>query len=80
MCATYPNEKFCIECVHHKTGDSTYTQFGEHRCHAPKNGLNVVTKQPITPSCAFARSLSGKCGPTATLYNPISEPERISNE
>lgn len=70
-------DKFCIEC---KFAQSAF-EFDKNRqradkmmlCTNPKLGLSLVTKEPRVSNCLFERSLSGKCGPNALLYEQIAE-------
>jgi hypothetical protein len=60
-------ERYCVDCIHCQFSASV----GQHRCHHPIHGLNLVTKVNITPSCTFERSLAGKCSKIGVNYEPI---------
>jgi hypothetical protein len=67
--------RFCKDCAHH----TTYF-CGPHQCSAPALGLNLVTGESNTQSCADMRNAGrsgygeGACGPGGKLFTAKSGP------
>ncbi len=77
-------DKFCIECKHcvrdvlvpNILDTSSQVQKYAHiiyNCTHPTVSKNPVTGEIRKGTALFERSLAGKCGPTAILYESVEE-------
>ena len=59
----------CAQCKHHRETPSS------HWCDHPSYGVSIVSGEPDSHLCVFARSsLHGVCGPSGELFEQVVRP------